>query len=438
MALSKMFSTSAISTRSIFAAALLAATAMTAAGTANAGGFAIREQSAEFQGSSFAGAAAGGMGLSSMFWNPATIPNNKGWKKEINGSLVIPYSKATDERTAGGIPANLIGYSESSGNIGKLAFVPATYDSYQVNEMFWLGLAVNSPFGMMTKNGANSLGALYGYKSKIFTFNINPMVGVKLNDMISIGVGLQVNYMKGNLTTASLGTITSKIKGDDWGVGFTAGITFTPTDTTTIGIGYRSRVKHKLKGKFHFRHPRLGMLVNPATVEHTLPDMLTISLRQRIGEKFTLLGSVEWTNWSLFKNFDIESTPVNPGPEAYNWKDSWLFAVGGEYQYSDALTLRAGYAYEDSPVPDSTRGVRVPDNDRHWLSVGLSYVASDWLTMHAGYSHLFIRKGKVSIPAGTPPDTRPGLRATYKNHVDIVSVSATVDPAKFLSALGGH
>ena len=47
--------------------ALLAATV-----DANAGGFALREQSAYGQGSSFAGVAAGGS-LSSMFWNPATM-----------------------------------------------------------------------------------------------------------------------------------------------------------------------------------------------------------------------------------------------------------------------------------------------------------------------------------------------------------------------------
>jgi len=419
MALSKMFSTSAISTRSIFAAALLAATAMTAAGTAHAGGFAIREQSAEFQGSSFAGAAAGGLGLSSMFWNPAAVTAHSGWKEEVNGALVIPYSRA--KGMTGAAPGG-----DNSGNIGKLAFVPATYGSYQINERFWLGLAVNSPFGMMTKNKFGSKSANYGYKSKIFTFNINPMMGVKLNDMLSIGVGLQVNYMKGNLTTAHplLGQ-TSKIKGDDWGVGFTVGLTFTPTDTTTIGIGYRSRVKHKLKGNFTL----LGATI-PATVKHTLPDMATFSLRQKIGERFTLLGSVEWTNWSLFKDFTIKSGGAVINSTPYDWKDSWLFAVGGECRYSDALTLRAGYAYEISPVTDSARGVRVPDNDRHWLSIGLSYAANDWMTMHAGYSHLFIKKGKVDMGAA--------LNANYKNHVDIVSVSATIDPAKLFSALGGH
>ena len=55
---------------------------------ANAGGFAIREQSAYGQGSSFAGVAAGGA-LSSMFWNPATMTQFNG--KTIERDLTRHY-----------------------------------------------------------------------------------------------------------------------------------------------------------------------------------------------------------------------------------------------------------------------------------------------------------------------------------------------------------
>ena len=398
----------------IAAVALLALSG--AAGSALAGGFQLHEQSAEYQGMSFAGTAAGGMGLSSMFWNPATITQHSGWKDDINGTLVDPYSRARDETGGlGGVP--------DSGNIGKLAFIPASYDSYQINEMFWIGMAMNSPFGMATRNSSISRGALYGYKSKIFTFNVNPMVGVKLSDMISLGFGLQVNYMKGNLSNAVGGTVIAKVKGNDWGLGFTAGLTLTPTETTTIGIGYRSRIKHKLKGSYFGP----GVSLGPASVDHTLPDQFTVSVRQQISPDFALLGTVEWTNWSLFKSFIIKRAGVPVGGNVYNWKDSWMFSVGGEYKYSDALVLRAGYAYERSPVPDATRGVRVPDNNRHWLSLGASYVANDWVTFHAGYSHLFVKKAPVNI-------TAPAFTATYKSHVNIFSVSATVDPAKLFAA----
>ena len=71
--------------------------------------------------------------------------------------------------------------------------------------------------------------------------------------------------------------------------------------------------------------------------------------------------------------------------------------------------------------------MRVPDNNRHWLSVGASWITNDWLTLHAGYSHLFVKDGTVDIPADA---TLPGLQATYKNHVNIVAVSATVDTGR--------
>lgn len=58
------------------------------AAAANAGGFALREQSAYGQGSSFAGIAAGGA-LSSMFWNPATITqfNGKTVEQVVTGIM---------------------------------------------------------------------------------------------------------------------------------------------------------------------------------------------------------------------------------------------------------------------------------------------------------------------------------------------------------------
>ena len=55
---------------------------VTSVSAVEAGGFAIREQSAHFQGSSFAGNAAGGA-LSSMFWNPAAVGQFNGFNTEL-------------------------------------------------------------------------------------------------------------------------------------------------------------------------------------------------------------------------------------------------------------------------------------------------------------------------------------------------------------------
>ncbi|MCJ2100501.1 outer membrane protein transport protein, partial [Methylobacterium sp. E-046] len=64
-------------------AGLLAATAVIlGAGQAHAGAFGIREQSTQAQGLAWAGAASGSGGVSSMFWNPATITMRPGFVAE--------------------------------------------------------------------------------------------------------------------------------------------------------------------------------------------------------------------------------------------------------------------------------------------------------------------------------------------------------------------
>ncbi len=397
-------------------------------GNALAGGFAIHEQSAEFQGASFAGVAAGGLGYSGMFWNPAVVTlNPQGWRSDLNATAIMPHANAHGQRDATG--AQPAPYTYTSGDIAKNAIVTSSYDTYRFNDRIWLGLAVTSPFGLKTHNPETTLAAQYGSKSKILTVNVNPVIGYRINDMLAIAAGLQIGYMKGDLYTHFYGgRLLTHVKGDDWGVGFTAGVLFTPFNGTRIGIGYRSRIKHTLKGSYY----KAGMGSVSARVKHTLPDIATVSIRQNVTDSLRLLGTVEWTNWSLLENFTVRYAGGQDS-NRYAWKDGWLFSAGAEYDVSPTLTFRMGYAYEISPVTDTHRGTRVPDNDRHWLSVGASWKPDDWLTLHIGYSHLFVKDARVSIAAQTP---LTGLRATYRNHVNIIAVSATVDTSLFFSRIG--
>src|SRR5215207_7101150 len=89
------------------------------ASVAKAGGFAIREQSAYGQGTSFAGVAAGGS-LSTMFWNPATLSQVEGLEIEVVATGVFAFSDVTVD-AVGLFPA------EDAGDIGQDAFVPALY-----------------------------------------------------------------------------------------------------------------------------------------------------------------------------------------------------------------------------------------------------------------------------------------------------------------------
>jgi long-chain fatty acid transport protein len=385
------------------AALLLGSTA------AMAGGFALREQSAVGQGSSFAGVAAGSGGVSSQFWNPATtsLLNSYGLISESNVALILPESEAS------------VGAS-SSGNVGEWALVPASAYAWGVNDKLTLGLTFGAPFGLATDGNNGWAGAGLGDLSEAQTYTLGPSASYKVNDWIALGLGAQIEYMALNMNSRipGAGTKFLDVEADGFGVGFTAGIMLTPTDATQIGLGFRSSVHHKLKGDGFAAAPS-PVVVPPGDVTGTFdtPEIVTLGLRQQVTEQLALLAGVEWSNWSRFKELRIHNSTGTDLVTAEDWSDGWFFSLGGEYAYNDKLMLRAGAAYEDSPVPDSTRSPRIPDNNRFWLSAGASYKISDTFTAHLAYSHVFMEDGDVA----------QGLNTSFDQHIDIVSLGLTSD-----------
>jgi long-chain fatty acid transport protein len=379
---------------------LAMASVLSSSGASMAGGFAIREQSTIGQGLSFAGVAAGTGGLSSLFWNPAISAeyNEFGFISENNAALILPHAKS----------------DLGSGNIGEWAIVPAGYFSYAVTDQITVATSMNAPVGLTTDARDGWVGSPFGDKSAVKTYNFNPTASYKLNDMFSFGIGAQIEYMKVELTNRTPGGVKIfDAEGSDFGFGLTAGLLFKPTDTTDIGIGFRSSVSHNLEGE-----AVIGLANPDIRAKFKSPETVTLGVRQQVSDQLAFSAGVEWANWSRFKELRItdaaSGATIAVTPE--EWKDSWYFSLGAEYDYNEALTLRTGVAYEKSPVPDSTRTVRVPDNDRYWLSVGASYKFADNMTANLAYSHVFIEDGDVLAPA-----------TTFKQHLDIVSVGLTRD-----------
>jgi long-chain fatty acid transport protein len=139
-----------------------------ASAQANAGAFAIHEQSTYGQGTSFAGIAAGGA-LSSMFWNPATMTQFADKGIEVGASAIFPFANNTPiAGTLVGPPFNFGGTTDT----GSDALVPNAYFTYQFTSNLWLGLAVNSPFGLSAHFPEFWAGRNYGANSTEFSLPV--------------------------------------------------------------------------------------------------------------------------------------------------------------------------------------------------------------------------------------------------------------------------
>lgn len=401
-----------------------------------AGGFALREQSAYGQGVSFAGVAAGGA-LSSMYWNPAVMTQYYGKAMESDLSIIMPsashsYTSSTLGSALGGlIPA----YGQGVGNSGNSEVVPSSYASWQLSDRFWLGLSVNAPFGLSVAFPTAWAGAGYGQDSSVKSYNFSPSVAFKINDMLSVAVGFQAQYM-----TVSYKTVTvpatqqfANLGGTGWAYGFTAGATITPLPGTVIGVGYRSALNQKIDGTLSTSSALPATSTGSVNLTLNLPDMLTVGLRQRITDRFTMMAGFEWSRWSRIGTavLHTDSGTATIGGTAvtlpFQYSDGYFYSLGGEYIINPALTARAGIAFEKSPITDGVRTPRLPDNDRMWYSAGLGYKPSQFpgVTVDLGYSFIDVKDTSINIgpSSGNPWTNATGTYVgSVSSHIHILSV----------------
>lgn len=403
----------------VLASAGLAAAACTAA---QAGAFALREQSAYGQGTSFAGVAAGGS-LSSSFWNPATLSQVMGFEFEGVGTLVVPTIEITPDATVA-----TAGYG-ASGDIGQDAFVPAAYGAVRLSDRFVAGISITSPFGLVTDPATNWAGQTYSRSSKVFSTNVNPMVAYQFGDMVSIGAGVQIQYFDTRLKTATdvvPGAPSAILEGDDIGFGFNLGLQLRPAEGTEIGVGFRSSIAHDLQGTV-----RTPAGTVPIGADLELPEMVSLGIRQRIGAAFTLAATAEWTNWSRLGTVPAVATAgaaagatVTTLPFEYD--DGWFFSLGGEYDWREDTTLRAGLGYELSPIGDAVRGTRLPDDDRIWLSAGLSHRHGERITVDLGYTFISTFDTRIGIDAASPHYNGLPFAADVDSQVHILAAALKI------------
>jgi long-chain fatty acid transport protein len=407
--------------RSSALGAVSVAALIAASSAAQAGAFGLREQSAEAQGYSFAGAASGSGGLSSMYWNPATITMAPGWQSQASFSVIVPRVDINPLPPTPTIPFG------ASGDIGEDAVIPTSFSSYQFNDYLWLGLSSSAPFGLVTDPRQNWAGQVYSRSSKIFSFNVNPIVGVKVAPWLSLAAGPSLQYFDIRLKRAT-GVAPNApsviLDGDDVGFGYTLGATVTPFAGTTIGIGFRSSVHQGLEGSLDAPAAVLApdATQSPITANLKTPEQVTVGLSQMITPAMTVHAGFEWTNWSRLKEPAIVGPTGAISSLPLHYDDGFFYSLGLDYKLNSQWTLRAGVAYEQSPIDTQVRGTRLPDNDRYWASVGAAYQWNEHLSFDFAYTHIFAKDTAIRILPGHQDFAGLPFVADVDSKVDIVSV----------------
>src|SRR4029079_362779 len=149
------------------------------------------------------------------------------------------------------------------------------------------GLGINAPFGLKLVYDDGWVGRFQALHSEIQTINFNPSLAWHVNDRFSIGAGVSYQHLQAELTNAvnysaavaqgvqqlvALGQLpaeaapgiiaanaglegAARVRGDDTGWGYNVGVLFDASDTTRIGLGYRSGIEYDVGGTISFTAP---------------------------------------------------------------------------------------------------------------------------------------------------------------------------------------
>src|SRR5688572_4296557 len=265
------------------AAALAAGAALGGmASGAWAGGFAVGTQSGSGTGNAFAGGAAVADDASVVWSNPAgmaLLPPGK----QFTGALHIlkPSFKFRNEGSTGAFAVPGTG---DGGDGGDWAFVPNAFFAMDINPQLRFGVALNVPFGLKTEYDSGWRGQVTALTSEIKTVNINPALSYKVSDTVSIGGGLNIQWIEAELSNSVGAAGVATLKADDIGYGFNLGIMAAVGPSTRIGAHYRSRIKYKVEGDATFSAaPGLN---TPIRADLRVPETFSISLFHVLSPKW--------------------------------------------------------------------------------------------------------------------------------------------------------
>lgn len=434
-----------------YVAPVLAAIACAAySDTASANGFFVNQQSVSGFGRADAGNAAAASDATTIFFNPAGLTHiwgNAGANTEVSvgAHLIIGRSSFNNTGSTAATPFTGgfdVPYAGADArNPVDPTPVANAYVARRVNRDLSLGLGISTPFGLASKFDRDWFGRYDSIEAKLLTLNFGPVVAYRLNDLVSIGGGVDIQYARSKLVSAipdpfNFGGPTpptdayTEADGDSFGFGYNIGVLLTPSERVRIGLHYRSGIDHEFEGRVITQG--LTGLLQPfngavgAKTDLALPAIASLAAAVQLTERLQVLADVTWFGWSDLKELRFRFDDATPDAvRVTNYRDGYTFGLGFEYQASADLTLRTGFRYDRTPTVDATRDTTLADSNRYWLALGASYRLTPALTLDMAYSHVFFDGARIDVSRtffdGTPAASAVDLAADVKSQSDNVS-----------------
>jgi long-chain fatty acid transport protein len=365
-----------------------------------------------------------------IYWNPATLSGLERSELEAGAELLFPRSKFESRVNAGSLapglpPVSVAGSTSSDAGPYPLPTIALAYLPEDSPFAFGFGVFSMAGFGV---NYAGSLtnpiltppppaglgfGPIY---SEFQVLQITPAVSYRLNENLSVAIGLNVGMASLKLDPGIFAA-PDNANGDAfvfypsaahgqtaWGCGATAGVYYT-ADVWAVGASVRSPLA------FDLRFNSADEIGRPRDLRFDL-DMPTIV---SIGGAFTGLEGwvfavdLRYLDYEGASGFGDQGFAPDGSVRGLGWRSIFAIAIGAQYRPTECMALRAGFSWSENPIPDSQAFVNSasPTDSRHMGFLGASWDVTSDLTLSVAYMHAFDSsiQGPFVSPQGPVPGT---------------------------------
>ncbi|MGN0212868.1 MAG: OmpP1/FadL family transporter [Muribaculaceae bacterium] len=285
------------------------------------------------------------------------------------------------------------------------------YSAFRIYDNLKVGVSLNTPYGSSINWTNDWAGAMLSQRVKLQTFSLQPTVAWRITDRIAVGAGLMiawgsVDLDKGLVCGASTDLLLAA-QGIDYrfesitpasvnlkgtaqvAFGYNVGVMVDVTKSLTIGASFRSKMTAKVKAgdarvsyanelAEQILESKIG-LINSANfkAEMPMPYVLTMGASYKLNNRLMMAFDAQLTGWKAYRELNIEF--LNEKLAGFNqnltknYHNAWAFRIGAQYALTNRLDLRAGIAYDRTPVDDNYYNPETPGKDKLSPSVGLSF-----------------------------------------------------------------
>lgn len=285
-----------------------------------------------------------------------------------------------------------------------------------------VGVAVYSPFDLETSwsNPDTFPGRDVSSGARLETMDASFNAAARFGETFGAGIGLIVRTSSLSLsrrlqTNEPLADATVDFaqldlsSDNEVGVGWTLGFLHQPTEWLSWGASYRSKIEIDYGGNgIATQIPTGNDVLDEAIAVGTpfdedlpflslieFPDVATLGVAFG-SERLRVEANVNWTGWSSVAALPFSFETFSPFDDdiRLELEDTMSYRLGIQLGSLRGDYLRAGLAFEETPLPDGMLSPFLVDSDRTIVALGYG---RDWLEIGAQWSHFSRRDGSSSV-----------------------------------------